>query len=454
MTVSGDNLAATVRRVLTEQFPDSEQRQYCVSFSGGLDSTVLLSLMSSLVGEWPKMTLRAIHVNHGLYADADRWQAAAQSFANKLKVGCSAIRLEKPPRGPAGIEAEARRARYQALSDNLESGEILVCAHHLDDQLETFVLQLMRGSGPAGLAAMPVLRELGQGYLLRPLLSVSRGQLSAWAEQEGLTWCEDSSNQNEQFSRNYLRLRVLPLLRERWPAAARSASRSAALCAEADQLLEQLAQQDLGDLPDADYRGSVLPLKCLEHLDPARVRNALRRWIRRQGFVVPGHAPLLEIVDCMIPAKADAEPRVTWDGAELRRYRDELYLMRPQDDPPSAVLQWDAMDALQLPGGLGQLQILDAPDPRSPGGISASLLERPRCVRFRAGGEKFHPAGGKNKSLKKYLQERGVPPWLRSRVPLVFIEDRLAWVPGIGCTERVSAGAGEKAKIIVWNRVS
>ena len=453
MTHVSENLAAKLRQVLAGRLADPPHTRYCVAFSGGLDSSVLLALMNSIVAEWPDAALRAIHVNHGLYADADRWQSAAQAAAQKLGVEFSAIRVVVAEDAPGGVEAAARDARYRALADAMVSGEVLVCAHHLDDQLETFLLQLMRGAGPAGLAAMPVVRDLGPGLLLRPLLSVSRDELSDWARRNAIGWCEDSSNRNQQFARNYLRHRILPLLRERWPSVAGSAARSAAHCAEAESLLAELAAHDLGDPPgETGYPVAVLSTGKFDGLSAARVRNLLRYWIRSEGYPVPGHGRLGEIIDSVVAARADAEPLVRWGDTELRRYRDRLYLMPSRGAAPDRVLAWDTDKPLALPGSMGRLELATADSDCPDEVIANRLLERHCTVRFRGGGEHFRPAGGRRKPLKKWLQEKGIPPWMRSRLPLVFCADRLVWVPGIGCAEELLARAGEDGRIIRWRR--
>ncbi|MCZ6912567.1 MAG: tRNA lysidine(34) synthetase TilS [Proteobacteria bacterium] len=453
MTPGSETLAARLRQVLAGHLSDPRHSKYCVAFSGGLDSSVLLALMNSILAEWPDATLRAIHVNHGLYADADRWQSAAQDFARKLNVEFSVIQISVAGDAPGGAEAAARDARYRALTDAMAVGEVLVCAHHMDDQLETFLLQLMRGAGPAGLAAMPVVRDLGPGLLLRPLLSVSRDELSDWARRNAVAWSEDSSNQNQQFSRNYLRHRILPLLRERWPSAAGSAARSAIYCAEAESVLQELAEHDLGDpLAETAYLASVLSTEKLDGLSIGRVRNLLRYWIRSQGYPVPGHGRLGEIIDSVVPAKADAEPVVRWSDTELRRYRDRLYLMPSLAEAPDQVLDWDTNKPLALPGLLGHLELAQADSGSADGVLANRLLERHFTVRFRVGGEYFRPAGGRRRPLKKWLQEKGIPPWMRSRLPLVYCADRLAWVPAIGCAEELLARAGEDGRIICWHR--
>ena len=453
MSSSSETLVARLRQVLVGHLPDPRHSRYCIAFSGGLDSSVLLTLMATILADWPDAALRAIHVNHGLYADADRWQSAAQVVAQKLKVDFSAIRVSIAEDASGGVEAAARDARYLALACALATDEILVCAHHLDDQLETFLLQLMRGAGLAGLAAMPVVRNLHPGLLLRPLLSVNRDELSSWARQNDVSWCEDSSNQNQQFARNYLRHRILPLLQDRWPSVAGSTARSAAHCAEAESVLQELAEQDLGDpLAETAYLASVLSTEKLDGLSVGRVRNLLRYWIRSQGYPVPGHGRLAEIIDSVVPARIDAEPVVRWSDTELRRYRDRLYLMPSLAKAPDRVLQWDTAKPLALPELMGQLELAPADSGRGNGVIANHLLERHCTVRFRVGGEHFRPAGGRRKPLKKWLQEKGIPPWMRSRLPLVFCADRLAWVPGIGCAEELLARAGEDGRIIRWYR--
>ncbi len=453
MTHVSENLADRLRQVLAGHLADPRRSRYCIAFSGGLDSSVLLALMTAIVAEWPDAALRAIHVNHGLYADADRWQSAAQAVAQKLAVDFSAIRVAVAEDAQGGVEAAARDARYRALADVMVAGEVLVCAHHLDDQLETFLLQLMRGAGLAGLAAMPVVRDLGPGLLLRPLLSVSRDELCDWARQNAVGWCEDSSNQDQQFARNYLRHRILPLLRERWPTVAGSVARSAAHCAEAESVLAELAEQDLGEpLADAAYLAAVLSTEKFDGLSAGRVRNLLRYWIRSRGYPVPGHGRLAEIIDGVVLARPDAEPVVRWRDTELRRYRDKLYLMASLGEAPDQVLAWDTDKPLALPGAMGRLELAPADSACGDGAMAGRLLDRHCTVRFRVGGEYFRPAGGRRKPLKKWLQERGIPPWMRSRLPLVFCADRLAWVPGIGCAEELLAREGEDGRIICWQR--
>ncbi|MCH8895146.1 MAG: tRNA lysidine(34) synthetase TilS [Proteobacteria bacterium] len=382
MTHVSENLADRLRQVLAAHLADPRRSRYCVAFSGGLDSSVLLALMTAIVAEWPDAALRAIHVNHGLYADADRWQSAAQAVAQKLAVDFSAIRVAVAEDAQGGVEAAARDARYRALADVMVAGEVLVCAHHLDDQLETFLLQLMRGAGLAGLAAMPVVRDLGPGLLLRPLLSVSRDELCDWARQNAVDWCEDSSNQDQQFARNYLRHRILPLLRERWPTVAGSVARSAAHCAEAESVLAELAEQDLGEpLADTAYLAAVLSTEKFDGLSAGRVRNLLRYWIRSRGYPVPGHGRLAEIIDGVVHARPDAKPVVRWRDTELRRYRDKLYLMAPLGEAPDQVLAWDTDKPLALPGAMGRLELAPADSACGDGAMAERLLDGMAPVR-------------------------------------------------------------------------
>src|SRR4051812_23732668 len=217
-------------------------REVCVGFSGGLDSTVLLRALAEIQTE-AGISVRAIHVNHGLHPDAALWTSHCATVCTRLGISFDTFTVSVEPVGD-GIEAAARQARYSVLKSEVRSGEVLLTAHHADDQLETLLLALARGSGVRGLASMPAIQTFGQGLHARPLLDVSRESLRAWAATQCVEWIEDASNQNQSFDRNYLRLVVVPTLRNRWPSIAHAGSRSARHLGEATSLLDELAEQD------------------------------------------------------------------------------------------------------------------------------------------------------------------------------------------------------------------
>jgi len=323
---------------------------------------------------------------------------------------------------------------------------MLLTAHHQDDQAETLLLQLLRGSGVAGLAAMAPVKTFAQGWHARPLLDFSRAQLKEYAVARELSWIDDPSNFDTSLERNHLRQRVMPLLHERNPAIAATLSRSARHFAEAAELLEELAKTD----QPAARGGSkgTLSVSALLSLAPSRQRNLLRHWIRAAGFRLPDTCHLQRICDEVLPAAPDSTPLVQWSGAEVRRYRDDLFLMAPLPPVPAGAIPWDLSAPLLLPNDAGTLTARLAEG----AGLSAERLAGQRVeVRFRTGGEECRPAGRREThALKKLLQEQGVPPWERERLPLLFAEGALAQVGNLWRCEPYAAQPGETGIVIDW----
>ena len=421
---------------------------YRVAYSGGLDSHVLLHALVCL-RERLDADIGAVHVNHTLQADADSWEEHCRKVCTDLEVSYESLRVDARAAAGESPEAAARDARYAALAAWLPAGEYLLTAQHQDDQAETLLLQLLRGSGVTGLAAMPVRGELGHGQLLRPLLGVTRRQLQAYAEANGLSWLEDPSNRDMAFDRNFLRARILPLLRERWPSVTALLGRSATHCAEASKLLSQLGEQDLADTRAEQH--DRLSLTRLIKLPPERQRNVLRHWIVQATGVMPSTAVLARILNDVLQSRPDAEPCVRWSEYELRRYRDDLYLLQQRPEPDtSQVLQWSLPQPLRLPDAGGVLNATHL----TGRGIRASAVESGVRVGWRRGGERCLPAGrGQHHSLKKLFQERGIPPWERSRIPLIYIGDQLAAVAGLWVCEPFQARPTEPGLLIDWQPV-
>jgi tRNA(Ile)-lysidine synthase len=406
--------------------PFSAVERIWIAFSGGLDSACLLSAAAAVANRLPG-PLSAVHLDHGLHPDSTRWAEHCQRVCGALGIPLVARRLAICPAPGASREAVAREARYAALAALLGPGELLLTAQHQDDQAETLLLALLRGSGPQGLAAMPLVSDLGPGRLMRPLLGVPRAALEAYARVQGLTWVEDPSNASLSFDRNYLRHRVLPVLRERWPAVSATLARSAGHCAEAASLIEDRAAERLAGL--GGTRPGTLSIPALADLEPALSRAVLRLWLRRQGMTTPDSTHLVRILTEVLPAREDANPLVAWPGCEIRRYRGDLYALRPLPRPPTdQVLVWEG-EVLALPLPLG---ILTRVWPQSGSRqVHGGSLKR-HLVRFALQGQCCRPRGsGHRRSLKKLFQEAGVPPWLRPFVPLVFDGDRLVAVTGV-----------------------
>ena len=398
-----------------------------VAYSGGCDSHVLLHLLAQLRQTQP-FELKAVYVNHGLSANAAAWGQHCQQTCLDLNVELVCLDVDATPPSGASPEAAARNARYQAITELLQTGQYLCTAHHQDDQAETLLLQLLRGAGPKGLAAMPQASELGQATQLRPLLGFSQAQLQAYAKEQGLSWIEDESNSDTGFNRNYLRHEIIPLLRQRWPSADATLARSANHCAEAAALIEVLAEQDYQQARAGD--SSELRVSKLLVLDKARLKNLLRYWIRLSGLPLPSDKKLQHIISDALHAAEDKMPLLHWPGAEVRRFNGRLYVIKPLPEfDSSQVIAWDDLDQpLQLPDGT---HLLCQPDDPCPA-LDVDELKRGRVsIRFRQGGEVCRPAGSEHhKSLKQIFQAHGIPPWLRSRTPLLYIDNTLVAVAG------------------------
>ncbi|WP_339541962.1 tRNA lysidine(34) synthetase TilS [Pseudomonas sp. JAI120] len=389
-----------------------------IAFSGGLDSTVLLHLLAILAKSETLPPLSAVHVHHGLQAVADAWPSHCQSVCDSLGVPLRVMHVHVPP--GASLERAAREARYQAFTEVAREGEAVLTGQHRDDQAETLLFRLLRGAGVRGLAAMPAHRPLAGGFLVRPLLDVSRAELEAYAGDHQLKWIEDPSNADPRFSRNYLRHRVIPTLTERWPQAVSSLARTAEHLGEAEALLGELACMDLqaADQPSR-FPWLLLPslaLAPLRELSDARQRNALRHWL----------APLTRLPDSdhwagwysLRDAKGDAQPLWRLADGELHRCGERIWwLPGVWSEFSHGSVSWpDPRNPLELPGN-GLLKII------------GKAPEGPLEVRYRQGGEMLDVSGRGRRDLKRLLNECGVPVFVRGRLPLLYQGEQLLGVP-------------------------
>jgi tRNA(Ile)-lysidine synthase len=392
-----------------------------VGFSGGLDSSVLLHALSELGPDLPA-PLAALHLDHGLQRDAPRWAAhcAAVCAARGIPLTCRRLGLRPVP--GTSLEAEARTARRAAFAGVLGAGEILCTAQHQDDQAETLLLQLLRGAGVEGLAAMPALMPLGGGWLARPLLEFRRAELQAYARAAGLDWIEDPSNADPAIDRNFLRHQVLPLLARRWPGQARTLARSAGHCADARELVRRQVLQALPAM--AGPRPGTLSVAALRGQDPVLARALLRHWLAAAGLPLPDSGRLGRILAEVVGAAPGRHPRVAWPGAEVRRYRDGLYGLPPLPPVPGPLeIPWPAAGDCGLPPGLGWLRVRGA----------AGAGWR---VRFGAGARRCRLPGAPHRiTLKNLFQSRAVPDWLRPYIPLLEQAGEVLAVAGVARCE-------------------
>lgn len=412
----------------------------CLGYSGGLDSTVLLHMLTALRGPMD-FRLHAVHVHHGLSPRADEWQRHCEAVCRTWDIP---LRVEKVAvcRQGKGIEAAARAARYAVYAR--QAADFIVLAHQLDDQAETVLLNLLRGSGVRGLAAMPVSRPLAADAplnLLRPLLGTGRDELESYARRHSLTWIEDESNLDTGLARNHLRREVMPVLRGPFPEYRQAVARAAAHMAECSELLDDLARLD-GGPPEAD--GS-LDLSRLSGLTPARAANLLRYHLRQSGLNAPSEAALADLFRQLAGAAEDRVTQWRQGDAVMRVWRGRLHTIgRVADEDGRRV--WRGEDELEFAGG--RLLFVRVTGQ----GLSRDRLAgRLVTLRRRQGGERLQTdASRPRRALKKMLQESGIPPWERSRLPLLFVDDELAWVAQVGTDTAFQAQARQPGLIIEW----
>ncbi len=416
---------------LTPQFIQSQLTDYSsasqviVGYSGGIDSHVLLHLLANIPELKPKVT--AVYVHHGLQACADDWAIHCREIAAGLGVKFQTKTVNAQAKQGESPEAAARNARYQVFQQLMGTGDILVCAQHQQDQLETVLLQLFRGSGLKGLSGMPSAIGFAKGRLLRPLLNIQQETINNYARLHNLNWIEDPSNKDVRFDRNYLRHKVIPLLEQRWPRLDKTVSRVAQHCAEAEQLLAQSVQNDMDRMYDAPTRSLWIP-DLLHHTKSVQ-QLIIREWLSRIGLRMPRLNIIRAIQETLLMTQKSANSVVYHDGHELRVYRQRLYAVLAQALPNlSQVFPWvDKKQPIKLAKN-GELFFQESRQ-----GIAQYVWQQAVVeIRYRTGGEKIVlPYRKGHHRLKKLYQESAIAPWLRDALPLIYINGQLAAVADI-----------------------
>ncbi|MDP3743916.1 MAG: tRNA lysidine(34) synthetase TilS [Methylotenera sp.] len=419
----------------------TSESKLLLALSGGLDSCVLLHLLAEVKHTFP-FELQAMHVHHGLSPHADTWTLLCAKTCESLNVPLQVVYVNVDKSSKLGVEAAARHLRYQALF-NHKFGDVLpdyvVAAHHEDDQAETLLLQLLRGAGVKGLSSMAALDETRR--LLRPLLDVPRQKLHDYAVQHQIEWCDDESNENTQYERNFIRHEVMPVLESRYQSVKSVLARTASHLAEANTLLDTLATLDAGEL----LLNNSLCLHGLRQLDIPRAKNVLRWWLAQNQLAMPTAEHLTEIIQQLLNAKLDADLSIKLQHLTLKRYQQRAYLCIDNAAEPFDMV-WNGEAALTLPNG-GQLQFKQV----SGAGLALKFGMSKLRITNRSGGERFKPNPLRpTRTLKHLLQEANIPPWQRDRLPLIYWQDTLACVPGIGVTHELLAGDGELGLKVVW----
>jgi tRNA(Ile)-lysidine synthase len=435
--------AASLHAVLNAHAP-AGATGFMVGLSGGADSACLLAALAALREELAPLTLRAVHIDHGLQAAAEQFREACTTLCEHLRVPLKIISVVVDAQQGRSLEAAARDARYAALAAQLKRHECLVTAHHRKDQAETMMLQALRGAGVKGMSAMPFCRAFGTGWHLRPVLDVPQSELLEFGAHLMELKTIDPMNADLRFDRSFLRRQVWPMLEQHWPGAETALSRAARHIADAQELLDVTAAADLVRLRD----GEALSVQGLRALPQIRRMNAVRLWLREARVEPPSTARLVEALRQVFDAAADQMPAVVWGNAALRRYRHRLFLTDAEsprlcDAEPRLVACGSRID---LRPNLGYLNIRP-----QIGGIALEILHSALSVRGREGGETLKPARtAKTQSLQHLCQSQGVLPWMRDVLPLLFAGDKLIAVADLWLNARFCAPAGVPGFAVEW----
>lgn len=405
-------------------------QRFILALSGGLDSRVLLHLMGRFIRQYPQYRCQAVHVHHGLSANADSWAEHCQQWAQEEGIECQVEPVTLTLGKRISVEQQAREQRYLALGRHVQPNDVLLTAQHADDQLETFLLALKRGSGPAGLAAMPEHSVFAAGYHLRPLLHASRRAIMAYGTDHRLNWVEDESNQDLRYDRNFLRHQITPHLLDRWPGMRKAVARSAKLCGEQEALLHELLATRLASALHSDH--SLMIAK----LESERIgKQLIRQWLSRFDVRMPSQAQLQQIWQSVVMAQEDANPQLCWHNHQIRRYKQRLYVVKQWPDLSHWRQICEIDQVYPLPQELGSISLRHS---------DHGLLRLPQdgevvSVRFEPGSIEVKPQGrvGKRK-IKKLFQEYGIPSWNRRRTPLIFYDEQLVAVAGLFVVDEFS----------------
>ncbi|KGJ97087.1 tRNA lysidine(34) synthetase TilS [Colwellia psychrerythraea] len=444
------NIIATLHNTLKTLVNIHGNIELLIAYSGGIDSQVLLHALVKLKQErLIDNEITVCHVNHGLSDNALHWQEFAQQECAKLSVNLVVKSVHVQAQAQHSLEALARDARYDALKTLRHQKSLVLTGHHSDDQSETFLLALKRGAGLKGLAAMSGQSQLAQHLLVRPLLNVSRQEIEAYAKDHQLCWVEDESNLDTCFDRNFIRQQVMPLLRARWPSISNTINRSASNCLAGQELLDELAEQDL-----MECKASALSLDVdkLASLSTARFNNLIRFFMAQHNCLMPSTEQLKQ-VRLQLKAGDDKNPQIKVGLHFFRRFKGTLFLTPKYSDISNWKMAIDLSNnniEITLPDNLGQLQIKQ--DIVVDNALTSICLPMPGqevSVRFSHDNPKCLPDfRQRSRSLKKVLQELNIAPWQRKRIAFLYYDNELVSVIGQFVCQPFIAPADQKGMIV------
>ncbi len=395
----------------------------CVAYSGGVDSHVLLDLFHQLQQANEIQNLRAIHINHGLQSQSDQWQQHCQNICDGYHVPLTVTRLHLAEQVSSGIEEAARNARYQFFESELSHDECLVMGHHMDDQAETILFRLLRGTGLSGAVGIPKKRKLAQGMLFRPLLDTPRKIIESYAHIRQLCWIEDPSNQTDYYSRNFLRNQVTPLLQKKWPSYLKSLQRFSSHCEEQAELAEEIALYDW----QAVNEQQKLNIDKLKGLSTARQKNLLRYWSKHLLSTTPSHKELTELLR-QFHSTNRTQIHLSFAGSQVQQLGQWLVLaekikIREAFDN----VEWkDLNELITLSNGFRLHREF------TENGLRPPLDNERVYIKMRQGGERCLPDyRQKSTNLKRIFQELNVPAWQRKSLPIIYYNDQIVAIPGV-----------------------
>ncbi len=423
----------------------SNSNKFWVACSGGLDSSVLLHLFSINKNKI-KQDIEVLYVNHGLQEEAGDWGLFCKKLCQQYDIAYTQLEIkENYPKG-VSVEAWAREKRYSLIENLMGDHDVLFTAHHLDDQVETFFLQALRGAGPRGLASMPIVKNYSNALHARPLLNYSRENLKEYAEENKLDWHEDKSNMDYRYDRNYLRHRVMPVIEDKWPSYRQTISRLISHQKESKKILDEIA---CADLEQALHNNIMcLNLNYINELSIERQKNLIFFWLNELSLDSPGSINIEQVISNIIYSNTEKAPCVNWKNTEIRRYKNMLYASKKiEKHDVDAEYYWKPERVLNI---LDETLIAKS---RCGKGISKTKTNGADfVVRYRHGGEKIQPDYlSHSKTVKQLFQEKAVLPWLRDRIPLVYINGKLAVIPGFCIDESFSADEDEQSWDICWS---
>lgn len=430
--------------IIERQIKPLLPNKFCIAFSGGMDSTVLLHVMKNIIDE--KSQIRAIHINHNIVDNSKVWTRTCKSICKNFGIDIEIISLEVTHNG-YGLEAAARDERYKKLKEILYENEYLLTAHHEEDQLETVFLRMARGTGLDGLQGINEKYSFGEGIIFRPMLEVSKTSVMDYAKEHQLKWVEDSSNQDTHFDRNFLRKKIIPQFRERWPSIASSVSRLSQLSAQNIRILNQIAEEDIGPIANMNE----LPLAKLLDKSFERANNMLRYIILANGMSIPSMKTLQDGLKEMLDPETDKSV-IAWKDYCIRKYKNHLYFLSNSDLEPNKVdvrIPWEIGKTVNLGENIGTIEATFIHGD----GLSIKKCKNKLTISYRQGGELIKPIGHRiNKSLKNLFQENQILPWMRDKIPLIYYQDELVSVADLWFNQNYVASQNEAGFVVNWHK--